>query len=347
MNASKDYARAQTLCLILIAAVALGAALYWLRAMLIPFALAMFLAIALTPLVDLLSRRLKFPRTVAVLSSLALGIAILGLLAVVVSVSVGNMRENADEYGQRSQELYDKAIDSLPLARFGLTRDDVMGPLRDYSGKALGDLLTSLSNSLASVLSNGVLVVIFVCFLMIGRTAGRATGDVGLVEDNVKRYIIAKLFLSVATGVLVGLSLGAMNIPLATTFGLLAFLLNFIPSIGSILAVLLPIPIVLLSPDISTGRALLAIALPGAIEFVIGNVIEPRVIGNRLGLHPIAVLLALIFWGMLWGIIGMFLAVPMTIVARLLLEKNELTVPVANLLAGKLSTQPIASPETG
>ena len=335
MGPSQNDRRIQTICLIILAAVALGAAFYWLRVMLIPFALAMFLAIALTPVADLLARRLKFPRAAAVLTSLLLGIAVLALVTVVVSISVGQMASNAEVYEQRSQELLDKTISFLPLDRFGLTRDDVLVPLKQFSGEALGNMLLSISSTLATVLSNGVLVVIFVCFLMIGRGGREATGDVGLVEENVKRYIVTKLALSALTGILVGVSLGLLQIPLAITFGVLAFLLNFIPSIGSTLAVLLPIPIVLLSPDISTSRAVLAIALPGTVEFVIGNVIEPRIIGSRMGLHPVAVLLALIFWGMLWGIIGMFLAVPMTIVARMFLEKNDMTRPMANLLAGR------------
>ncbi|MFW6066200.1 MAG: AI-2E family transporter, partial [Planctomycetota bacterium] len=184
--------------------------------------------------------------------------------------------------------------------------------------------------------SKGVLVLIFFGFLVFGGSGRQAKpgSDWAGVEADVKRYALAKLLLSAATGVLVGLILWVLGIPLAGVFGMLAFLLNFIPSIGSIVAVLLPLPVVLLSPDISTTRAVLAILLPGAVEFAIGNVIEPRLMGKRLGLHPIAVIMALIFWGMLWGVVGMFLAVPMTVLARRIMLKSDVTRPAAELLAG-------------
>ena len=139
-----------------------------------------------------------------------------------------------------------------------------------------------------------------------------------------------------ATGIFVGLALWFFNIELAVLFGLLAFLLNFIPSIGSILGVILPIPVILVTPGISPTTIFLAIAVPGAVEFVIGNIIEPRLMGKRFDLHPIVIMMALIFWGMLWGIIGMFLATPLMVVARLLLQDREMTRPIAELLSGRM-----------
>jgi 4-hydroxybenzoate polyprenyltransferase len=122
----------------------------------------------------------------------------------------------------------------------------------------------------------------------------------------------------------------------ALVFGLFTFLLNFIPSVGSIVATLLPLPVVLMSPAISGTTAVLAIVVPGVIQFGIGSVLEPKLMGSSLDLHPVVILVALIFWGMLWGIPGMFLATPITAVARILLEKIEMTRPVGELLAGRI-----------
>ena len=138
------------------------------------------------------------------------------------------------------------------------------------------------------------------------------------------------------TGFLVGLILYLLGVDLALVFGFLAFLLNFIPSIGSIIATLLPLPIILVSPDASWTIAVLAIALPGTVQLVIGNIITPKVLGDSLDLHPIVILMALIFWGVLWGIVGMLLATPMTAVLKILLERYELTRPVARVMAGRL-----------
>ena len=100
---------------------------------------------------------------------------------------------------------------------------------------------------------------------------------------------------------LVGTVLAVLGIDLALVFGLFAFLLNFIPSVGSLIATLLPLPIVLMSPDVSVLVAVLAIGVPGGIQFTIGNVLEPKIMGDALDLHPVAILMALILWGMLWA----------------------------------------------
>ncbi|WP_143300823.1 AI-2E family transporter, partial [Candidatus Entotheonella palauensis] len=119
-------------------------------------------------------------------------------------------------------------------------------------------------------------------------------------------------------------------------FGLFAFLLNFIPSIGSIIATLLPLPVVLVDPESSLTTVILAIGLPGSAQFLIGSLIEPKVVGGTLNLHPVTILLSLIVWGMIWGIVGMFLAIPLTAVMQIFLERFEHTAPIAELLAGRL-----------
>ena len=108
---------------------------------------------------------------------------------------------------------------------------------------------------------------------------------------------------------------------------------------------ILPIPVILVSPEISTWEATLAIGVPGFVQFAMGNVIEPRFLGQSLDLHPIAVLMSLIFWGMLWGFLGMVLSVPMASVVKLLFERNEYTRPLADLIAGRMPASWSASPD--
>ena len=346
MKTSNGYSRIQTICLIILTAIAAAAAVYWLRPVLIPFVLALFIAIALSPIVDLLRRRARLPRIAAVTLTLILGFVVLGAVGVLVSVSVGDIAANADMYRDRVESLINWLVNAAPLDKLGVDREQLLQPFSQISGEAVGKLLLSTSRTLGDIISKGAMVFIFLCFLMFGGTGRALPADTrwGEIEASVKRYIVAKTLLSAATGILVGSALWILGIPLAVVFGLLAFLLNFIPSIGSILAVLLPVPVVLLSPDISPVTAVLAIALPGAVELTIGNVVEPRIMGKRLDLHPVVVIMALIFWGMLWGIIGMFLATPMTAVARILLQKHELTRPAAELLSGRITREKGAEP---
>ena len=178
-------------------------------------------------------------------------------------------------------------------------------------------------------------MLIFLFFLLSGESAVRSRGVRADVEAKIQRYIVIQGALSAATGILVGGILAVLGVPLAMVFGLFAFLLNFIPSIGSLIATLLPLPVVLMSPEISSTVAVLAIVLPGLVQFAIGNVISPKVMGDSLELHPVTILLALMIWGALWGIVGMLLATPIMAVLRMLLERMELTRPVAQLMAGR------------
>ncbi len=180
------------------------------------------------------------------------------------------------------------------------------------------------------------LVLIFVIYLVSARRpAGLRTGIYAEIDSKVRRYLLTKIAVSATTGLLVGIILALFGLDLALVFGILAFLLNFIPSVGSIIATLLPLPIALVQYE-SVWPIIGVIVLPGIVQTVIGNGVEPKVMGEGLDLHPVTILLALIFWGLLWGIVGMLLAAPMTAVLRIVLARIETTRPVAEILAGRL-----------
>jgi AI-2 transport protein TqsA len=164
-------------------------------------------------------------------------------------------------------------------------------------------------------------------------------GEIGVlreIEDRVQRYITQMVVLSAISGILVSVTLAVCGVKFAVMFGFLAFLLNFIPTVGSIIATLLPLPVILLSPELGPTAKVLALAIPAAFQIYLGNSVQPRWLGNALDLHPIVVLISLIFWGMIWGLPGAFLATPMTAVLRIILEKIPATRPIAELLAGRI-----------
>jgi AI-2 transport protein TqsA len=107
-------------------------------------------------------------------------------------------------------------------------------------------------------------------------------------------------------------------------------LLNFIPNIGPIIACLLPLPLIVLSPDLSLTAMITVIVFSSLIQFVSGNVVEPKIMGDSFELHPVAILLTLMIWGMLWGIIGMILATPVTAAMKILFDRFERTRPWPN-----------------
>ena len=327
--------RIRTVCLLLIATVVVGAALHWLSPVMIPFVLSVFFALALSPLVDFQVDRLRMPRGLAVLGAFLIAIVILSLLGYLITSSAVKLAANSGEYQAKFTMMVQRISDALPLETLGIDLDSVMNiPIG-----AIGTMLVTTTNTLVGIVSNGTLVAIFVVFMLIGGGAAagsKPTGTWAEVEGQIKRYIVFKALLSAATGIAVGGILSLLGVDLAMVFGLFAFLLNFIPSIGSIIATLLPVPVVLMSPGLSMPAAIMAIAIPGAIQFSVGNVIEPKIMGDELDLHPVTILLTLIIWGMLWGIAGMLLATPITAVMKILFSKSELTAPIADIMAGRL-----------
>jgi AI-2 transport protein TqsA len=146
------------------------------------------------------------------------------------------------------------------------------------------------------------------------------------------------VIVSAITGLLVWSILTFVGLKLAGAFGILAFLLNFIPSIGSIVATLLPIPIAVVQFQSSPWTIVLVVAVPGILQNILGNFIEPKLQGEGLNLHPVTIVLALSFWGLLWGIVGMFLAAPITAALRIVLMQFDTLKPIGRLLAGDFAS---------
>ena len=325
--------RIQTICLMILAFFTVGIALFLLRTMLVPFVLAVFFTFILTPLIDFQVRRLRLPRALALVDTLLLGVLAMALLAGFVASSVAEMTDKQDQYIAQFDKLLVKIGDFSE--KFGYDLDGVVGGLQEQ----LRGLVGGVINEIASLLSNGFVVLIFLIFLILGRDVpleGPPGGVLGQVETQIRSYLAVKVLVSAVTAACGYAILSIIGIDLALVFALFTFFLNFIPSIGSVIAVLLPLPFVVLTPGISVTEGTLAIGLPFAVQFIVGNVIEPKLMGRSLDLHPVVVLLALIFWGILWGFVGMLLSVPLTAALRILLEQSSYTKPLADAMAGRL-----------
>jgi AI-2 transport protein TqsA len=342
LEQSAQQRQIQNVCLMLLSAVAAGFVFFWFRSVLIPFVLSVFFAYGLGPLVDVQIVKLRVPRPLAVLVTLLLGVLLLGMIGGLVSMSVRQLSANAFDYQQNIEQIVDQVMRSPLLERLGLDPEISYDIRSLVPTDRLGSLLVGATNAIVDVLSKGFIVLIFLFFLLMGGALrdAAASGVRAEVEHKIRRYIVVQGLLSAVTGFLIGTILVVLGVPLAMTFGLCAFLLNFIPNIGSILATLLPLPIVLVSPEISTTVAVLAILLPGLVQLGIGNVIAPKVLGDSLDLDPVTILLALMIWGTLWGVVGMLLAAPITAVMKILFERTEVTAPLARLMAGRRDVHP-------
>lgn len=214
--------------------------------------------------------------------------------------------------------------------------------MRAYLTAQLQWAVQALSAGLFELMGSGAMIVIFMFFMLAGDgRAKSAQPQIWLeIESRIRDYIVMKTLISFVTGVAVWLVLWFFGIPLALVFGLLAFLLNFIPNIGPMIMCVLPLPLVFLSPQLSLASMLIVTVLLSGIQFISGSLVEPKVMGSSFQLHPVVIMLTLLLWGLIWGLPGMFLSTPITAAMKIIMERFTYTQPFARLLEGTWQAAP-------
>jgi AI-2 transport protein TqsA len=327
------YARTNNVCLVFLTLVVGTAALIYMKPVLVPLIFSIFTYAVLTPFVLFVEKRAKLPKILAILMSLMILFIALSLVVLVLINSVENFVSGAPKY-RESMTDFIHLVESL-LFRFNIEME--LGQVRDLiRSLPLFQYAQNITGQLLSFLGNLFLVFIFTVFMMSGESRIENKGPL-LTEilNKMSVYISSKLFLSVMTGAFVWVTLLAFQIELAFLFAFMTILLNFIPTIGSIVAVLLPLPIVFLQYQVNWPFFVVLI-VTSIIQFSIGNILEPKMLGESMDLHPITILICLIFWGMVWGVGGLFLAVPITAVIKIIFHRIEATHIIAELLAGRI-----------
>jgi len=430
-----------TTSLVILAGVALAFALAYTRAIMIPFVLALFIVTIVSPVLDFQVLYLRFPRFIAVLTTLVIVVAVIALISFLVAGAVHTVAMEAVQvkadvvnvavmsYGEfeklrawfddkfkteaSGSENIDPNIDPNinqdvtavteppkdpkrpvvlrpTLTPEGLFYEEIpepnvaasteidqgtgqslpedepsSGPREDILrlinqlGERVLSLLLGMGSVVLGLMRSALFVAIFMIFFLAGRNPRVIrTGVYADIDHKIRKYISTKVAVSAVTGILVWVSLSLIGLRFANVFGIIAFLLNFIPSIGSIISSFLPLPIAIaqvqglgqtgavvgspmIAPVVPIIQnpilfVILVLAVPGVIQMIFGNFLEPKILGEGLNLHPVTILLALSFWGLLWGVAGMFLAAPITAVIRIILMQFDTLKPVGNLLAGRL-----------
>ena len=335
---STDIRREQTWVIVgsqmILAMVALGVALMYTRGVMVPFVLALFVTTMVSPIMDCLREKLRFPHLLAASGALLVVVGVLFILGLFLVYAAQTVvaANTSQQYVQSFAKLTGDILTRMEGWGIQLGQEKMMEEIQAQ----LPGLLSSTVGTATGCVSSGILILIFVVFLLAGRREGAIRHVVHReIESAVRSYLTTKFVISLVTGILVWLILAAFGLPMASIFGIFAFLLNFIPSIGSIISTLLPVPIAFAEYD-SMWMILAVVALPGSVHMFIGNVVEPKVMGQGLELHPVTILLALAFWGLLWGPVGMVLSVPIMASARIILMRFATTKPLGNLLAGHL-----------
>lgn len=317
---------------LIIAIIAVAIALYFTRSIMIPFILALFIRILIDPIIDFQIKNLKIHRFVAIIIAFIIIIAFFVLVVPFIIDSLILFLKSADDYNTKVLFLIESIIYRLQEFEIEINKDAIKKyflslPFVEWS-------YSTLSNG-ANFIVKFVIVVILTLFLLARSSDKKKSETWENINKQVKKYIVAKFITSSTTGVLVGIIYWFLGLDLALIFGTLTFLLNFIPTFGSIIAVLLPLPVAFLQFD-APIMIVLIIVLPAIVHTIIGNIIEPKFFGKAFNLHPVTIILSLIFWGMIWGIAGMLLAAPLTAIIRILFGQFDTTKPIALLLSGKL-----------
>ncbi|POT57449.1 pheromone autoinducer 2 transporter [Citrobacter amalonaticus] len=304
----------------------------------VPFILALFIAVVLNPLVQRLVI-LRVPRVLAISLLIMVIVLAMVLLLAYLGTSLNELARTLPQY-RSSLVIPLKNIEPwLQRAGIGVSVDELVKYIDPNAAMILvTNLLAQLSNAMSSIFLL-LLTVVFMLLevpqlptklqqIMVRPTEGMAA--IQRAIDSVSHYLVLKTAISLVTGVVVWGMLVALEVRFAFVWGLLAFALNYIPNIGSVLAAIPPIAQVLVFGGLYDALVVLAGFL--VINLVFGNILEPRIMGRGLGLSTLVVFLSLIFWGWLLGPVGMLLSVPLTIIVKIALEHSDGGQSIAILL---------------
>lgn len=318
---------------------------------LIPFTLAVFLTFLFHPLV-LYAEKYKIPKWVSILLIFILVSSLYYLFGLLIISSLSSFPEKLKDYMPNISNIIQTLLEPFNLTLSEAARLFDIDITRLNAEAILGQLfqagvIQDILNVFYNMLGDFFIVLIFWIFMIMGKTKFEERLRVAfaknreMVDKNIETintqlqsYIIIKTILSLITGVMATIILWIYGIDFAIVWGLLTFLLNFIPNIGSLIATIAPITIGILEYGIGFSTISMS-ALLLVNQNVFGNIVEPNYLGRTMDLSPVFVLLMLIFWGWVWGIIGMFLAVPIAASFKILCSNIEPLKPIAILMGSK------------
>jgi predicted PurR-regulated permease PerM len=316
--------------------------------LILPFTIALLLAFVLNPMVKYLIK-FHIPRIFSIFLAIAFIMAGLYFFGVILFSSARTILALYPGYEERLTEIYVAVADF-----FELSYNDQLSFMENLWAQLgirsrIRNITLSLSNSFLGFLSDAFMMVLFVVFLLLEGAFFREklelafedkfSGQIKRISNDVMRqvtrYLSIKFFISLGTGIIVSVCLGFVGLEFAILWGVIQFILNFIPNIGSIACGVGAGVYALLQFWPDPGPVILVGLIMLGVNMVIGNFLEPKIIGDNLGLSPVTILLALIMWGWLWGFAGLILAVPMTMIIKIVCENIPVLEPLAVILGSR------------
>ncbi|MDR1578647.1 MAG: AI-2E family transporter [Deltaproteobacteria bacterium] len=318
----------------------LGAIMTYLKIILLPMVLAFFITCILNPLA-IVFQHWKLPRPLAILATLLLGLAIIWLTANFMFMSLVAFRDGFPAYQESLDALFGQ-LTAFRDSRFSfLTFDLIKTHLDSFSfGQFFGDLFNNFFSLTGYLLLTAVFILYFLPAIPAfpeklkqafpGSRGEELSQAVQGLSQQIQRYILAKSLLSAGLGFLVGLVCKLFGVDFATTWGMFAFFLNFIPTLGAVTASLMPAILATIQFGLGTGVWLLVVLI--FIMALSGNFLEPLILGRSVNLSPTIAFLSILAWGWLWGGIGMIIAVPATAIVKFACDRLTGLKPVGHLM---------------
>ncbi len=316
-----------------------------------PLLIAVFLCILLSPIERFLVR-LRLPRPVAYLiifvAIAAVGFFLGKLISLNVKVFMTKLPVYEETVKQQIVQLGDY-LGRMKIVNELVGTDEITTSgldLSDYvSSDRIKGLVTRSIGSLFGVVGNALVVILLMIFILLeverfparvayayGEARSKKILEVAAtINRDVLKYLMVKTTMAAVSGAIFAGLLGACGVEFSILWGVSAFVLHFIPYIGSYGAVVLPV--LMVGVQFSPSAALLMLGILGTIQLILGNYVEPRIMGRELKLSPLVILFALAFWGWLWGVVGVFLAVPITATIKIVMENIPGTRNIARLMS--------------
>jgi predicted PurR-regulated permease PerM len=298
---------------------------------LLPFALALFLAVMSLPMIFWLQMR-QVPVAISILITVLLTVGVFGLIVLLASQSVAELQPQLPRYSASLSRLFDSWLERGG-AFFQVDLREYVTPDLFDPGRVF-DFLGATATRIAGFLSSAFVVFLILAFMLgeatvfpfkvraiLGRRAGDGRRMTKIIRE-VQEYLVIKTLVSLTTGLLIGLWAWILGLDFPVLLGLGGFVLNYIPTVGSILAAIPALLLSLVLVGTWTHAALVALGYL-VINTIFGNIIEPQLMGRRLGLSTLVVILSLLFWAWLWGPVGALLSVPLTMAVKIMLENTE------------------------
>jgi len=303
----------------------------------VPFLLSLFMAIILLPAYEFFNKK-GLPQSISLFLVIGIFILFISLVAQLIGSSIHDFNSNIDLYTEQLGVYYYSFVEMASTIGIEISVDELSSII---NSKQIMSFVSQIMQSMSSMLANGFVVLLTIIFMLLessnfkskivyaSKDSG-ATLHIEKISSQIKEYMVLKAIISLFTGLVVWIALLIIGTDYAFLWAVIAFLFNFIPNIGSIIAA---VPAVLLTlVQLGSLSAIIVASIYVAINVIIGSVIEPKIMGKGLGLSTLVVFLSLIFWGWLLGIVGMLLSVPLTIMVKIILDDNENTRWIAVLL---------------